>query len=45
LQNPHEVTVDHGDPSELMAEFMAIAEEMAAIQPALKQELIEALGS
>jgi hypothetical protein len=36
------VTVDHGDPSELMAEFVAIAQEMAAIQSALKQELMEA---
>ncbi len=44
-KNPHEVTVDHGDPSELMAEFIAIAEEMTAIQSALKQELMEALGS
>ncbi|MEB3882057.1 hypothetical protein [Lyngbya sp. CCY1209] len=42
-KNPHEVEVDHGDPAELMAEFLAISEEVKAVQDALKSELMEAL--
>lgn len=44
-KNPHEVEVDHGDPAELMAEFLAISEEVKAVQDALKSELMEALGN
>ena len=44
-KNPHEVVFDHGEPEELMAEFLEISQEVARVQDALKQELIEALNS
>jgi len=42
-KNPHEVIVNHGDPEELMAEFLELSEQVAAIQAALKKELVAAL--
>jgi len=42
-ENPHEVVVDHGDPKELMAEFLELSEQVAEIQAALKAELMIAL--
>ena len=42
-KNPHEVVVNHGDPEELMAEFLELSEQVAAIQVALKKELVAAL--
>lgn len=42
-KNPHEVMVNHGDPEELMGEYLAITQQMQAAQDALKQELVEAL--
>ena len=42
-KNPHEVEVNHGDPDELMQEYMDISQQMKAAQNALKQELIQAL--
>ena len=42
-KNPHEVLVNHGEPDELMVEYLAIAQHMRDAQNALKQELIEAL--
>jgi len=42
-KNPHEVVVDHGDPKELMAEFLELSEQVAEIQAALKAELMIAL--
>lgn len=42
-KNPHEVTIDRGEPDELMAEYLAIAQQMQAAQDALKQELVNAL--
>ncbi len=42
-KNPHEVMVHHGDPEDLLGEYLAIAREMEAAQNALKQELIKAL--
>ncbi len=42
-KNPHEVLVNHGEPDELMVEYLAIAQQMRDAQNALKQELIEAL--
>jgi len=35
--------VNHGDPEELMGEYLAITQQMQAAQDALKQELVEAL--
>ena len=42
-KNPHEVMVNHGEPDELMAEYLEIAQQMQAAQDALKQELVSAL--
>jgi type I restriction enzyme M protein len=43
-KNPHEVAIDHGNPEELMAEFLELSEQVKNIQNMLKAELIEALG-
>jgi type I restriction enzyme M protein len=43
-KNPHEVEVDHGDPDELMQEYLAIVNQLEAAQNALKQELMQSLG-
>jgi type I restriction enzyme M protein len=42
-KNPHEVVIDHGDPEELMTEFLELSEQVAALQAALKAELVAAL--
>jgi type I restriction enzyme M protein len=42
-KNPHEVMVNHGDPEDLMLEYLEIAREMEKAQNALKEELINAL--
>jgi type I restriction enzyme M protein len=42
-KNPHEVEVDHGEPDELMREYLDISQQMKNAQNALKQELIQAL--
>ena len=42
-KNPHEVMVNHGEPDELMAEYLEIAQQMKSAQDALKQELVKAL--
>ncbi len=39
-KNPHQVAVDHGDPAELLREYLEIDRQMRAAQDALKQELI-----
>ena len=43
-KNPHEVEVNHGEPDELMQEYLEIVNQLEAAQTALKQELIQALG-
>jgi type I restriction enzyme M protein len=43
-KNPHQVEVDRGDPVELMAEYLVVADRLAAAQNDLKQELIRSLG-
>jgi len=43
-KNPHEVTVNHRDPAELMQEFHEITRQLEAAQNALKTELMHALG-
>ncbi|PZO12205.1 MAG: DNA methyltransferase [Leptolyngbya foveolarum] len=43
-KNPHEVEIDLGDPDELMAEYLEIAERLKMVQDSLKQELMQALG-
>ncbi|HEX2950741.1 MAG TPA: class I SAM-dependent DNA methyltransferase, partial [Armatimonadota bacterium] len=43
-KNPHEDVVELGDPEVLMAEYQQLAQQLAAAQAALKQELLAALG-
>ncbi len=43
-KNPHEVAVNHRDPSELMEEYQEIVRQLAAAQNALKAELMQVLG-
>lgn len=43
-KNPHEVTVEHGDPKVLMQEYLALSKAVADAQAALKAELMAALG-
>ena len=42
-KNPHEETVELGDPDELMAEYQATTRQLQAAQQALKTELLAAL--
>ena len=42
-KNPHEVMVNHGDPKDLMLEYLEISRQMEEAQNALKLELIGAL--
>ena len=44
-KNPYEIKVDHGDPEELLADFMEISNELKSIQDELKNELVNALGN
>lgn len=44
-KNPHEVSVIHRDPVELMAEYKEISQQLADAQNALKAELMQALGN
>ncbi len=44
-KNPHQVTVDHGDPEELMQGYLETLHQFKLAQDALKQELIQALGA
>ena len=43
-KNPYEEVIHHGEPEELMAEFLELSQEVARVQDALKQELIEVLN-
>ena len=43
-KNPHQVTIDHGDPADLMAEFLEVSKQVKEIQGLLKSELVQALG-
>lgn len=43
-KNPHSVEINHGEPDELMAEYEQLSQELAAVQEALKAELMLALG-
>lgn len=43
IKNPHQVAVDHGDPQELMQQYLEISEQLKKAQDALKAELIAAL--
>jgi len=43
-KNPHEVEVNHGEPDELMQEYLEIVHQLEAAQTALKKDLMEALG-
>ncbi|MBD2652023.1 SAM-dependent DNA methyltransferase [Synechocystis sp. FACHB-383] len=43
-KNPHQETIDHGDPADLMAEFLEISQQVEEIQGLLKSELVQALG-
>jgi type I restriction enzyme M protein len=44
-KNPHSVEIDHGEPEELMAQYLDATRQMAEVQEALKLELIRALES
>lgn len=44
-KNPYELEVEHGDPEVLMEEYLEIDRQLEAAQNALKQELMNALGS
>ncbi|MBF0229273.1 MAG: SAM-dependent DNA methyltransferase [Desulfamplus sp.] len=44
FKNPHKVSIDHGNPEELMQEYEAIVKEMNSTRDALKNELMLALG-
>lgn len=44
FKNPHQITINHGDPEELMQEYDSIVKEMNATRDALKKELMQALG-
>ncbi|GEM48644.1 type I restriction-modification system subunit M [Deinococcus cellulosilyticus] len=44
IKNPHEVEVTHGDPTELMAEYLELTRQVQDAQQALKEELMAALG-
>ncbi len=43
-KNPYELEVNHGDPEQLMEEYLEIDRQVEAAQNALKQELMQALG-
>ena len=43
-KNPHEVTVNHRDPAELMREYQEIVRQLTIAQNDLKSELMQALG-
>jgi type I restriction enzyme M protein len=43
FKNPHVVDVAHGDPDELMKEYVEISKQLVATRETLKKELIEAL--
>lgn len=42
-KNPHQVTVDHGDPEELIEQYYQISEQLKKAQDILKAEIIIAL--
>ncbi|MGQ4647206.1 N-6 DNA methylase [Lyngbya aestuarii] len=44
-KNPYSVEINHGEPDELMAEYEQLSQDLAAVQEALKAELMLALGS
>jgi type I restriction enzyme M protein len=44
-RNPHEITVEHGDPEQLMIEYQRIVEKLKSVQNSLKSELMSALAS
>ncbi len=43
-KNPHEESVDHGDPEVLYQEYLEISRQLAETRDLLKRELMEALG-
>lgn len=43
-KNPHEIDIDHGDPEELMQEYIQISRQLEEARTALKNELMQALG-
>jgi type I restriction enzyme M protein len=42
-KNPHQETIEHGDPETLMNDYLAISQKLAQAQQALKDELVAAL--
>ena len=44
FKNPHVINVEHGDPDELMKEYLDIVNELNETRDKLKKELMQALG-
>jgi type I restriction enzyme M protein len=42
-KNPHQEAIEHGDPETLMNDYLAISQQLAQAQQALKDELVAAL--
>jgi type I restriction enzyme M protein len=42
-KNPHQETIEHGDPETLMNDYLAISQQLLQAQQALKAELVAAL--
>jgi len=43
FKNPHEVHIDHGEPSALLQEYYAVAQQSKALRALIKNELLAAL--
>jgi len=44
FKNPHVEEIEHGDPEDLMKEYIEISNELAKTRDMLKEELMKALG-
>ncbi len=45
IKNPHVVDTDHGDPEEILKEYLLLEKEVGKIRSNLKEELMQAIGS
>ena len=44
IKNPHVVDADHGDPKDILKEYVQLEKEVEKTRNVLKKELMEALG-
>lgn len=44
IKNPHEEVIDHGDPEELLENYMVLLSEISKIRTGLKNELMDILA-